>query len=364
MHRGRVIIPVLLMAAVLIGIQVSLSASGLDTYLNALIVAAYHAVVVMGLCLLMGYAGQVSLGHGAFFALGGYTSAVLTTRNIAHAQTSAWGRLLQEAGVLAVRENLYGEQIMTTTPWAAFVAAIVLVAAVAILVGYPSLRLKGHYLAMATLGFGLIVYRLLLGTEWTGSADGISSVPPWDLGFGLTVSGRAAHRVQNYYIAWALALLVLLVLLNIVRSRVGRALRAIHEGETAANAMGINTAALKLKTFVISAVLAATAGCFLTHYNRGIYPSASDALHSVRYVALVAAGGMANLWGVLVISTALNFLSLRGSFGSYDHAFFGAILIVIVSLVPNGPLRPIGAWLARLGRAIPGRRKEAADGPA
>jgi branched-chain amino acid transport system permease protein len=129
---------------------------------------------------------------------------------------------------------------------------------------------------------------------------------------------------------------------------VGRALQAIHDRETAANAMGINTAACKLKVFVLSALLAAMAGVFFTHYTGGIGPSEAGALKSVRYVALAAAGGMANLWGVTIMSTALNYLSLRGWFGSFDNAVFGAILILIISLAPEGPLKPLGQWLRRL----------------
>ena len=205
---------------------------------------------------------------------------------------------------------------------------------------------------MATLGFGLIVYRIVLGSSFTGAADGIPGVPPWNLGPGITICGDKAERIENYYLAWAITLTILLLLQNLVHSRVGRALRAIHDGELAANAMGINTAAYKFRVFILSALLAAAAGCLLTHYNGGIGPSEAGAMKSVRYVALVAAGGMANLWGVLVVSTTLNFLSLRGCFGTYDHAVFGIILVVIISLAPEGPLKPIGAWIRRLlGRA-------------
>ena len=149
--------------------------------------------------------------------------------------------------------------------------------------------------------------------------------------------------MQNYYIACGLAFLVLLFLRNLVHSRVGRALQAIHDRETAANAMGINTAAYKLKVFVLSALLASMAGVFFTHYTGGIGPSEAGALKSVRYVALAAAGGMANLWGVTVMSIALNYLSLRGWFGTYDNAVFGAILILIISLAPEGPLKRLGS---------------------
>lgn len=355
MKRLSALLPFALVAGGLTAFQLWASLSGQDYYLTQMIMSAYYAVVVLGLCLVMGYAGQVSLGHGAFFALGGYTSAVLTTVDLAAAGN--WVRLLEMLRIAADRTDLYGNQIVTITPWAAFAAGLLLTTAVALLIGYPALRLRGHYLAMATLGFGLIIYRLLLANEITGGADGVTGVPPWDMVPGLVVSGRRAHRVENFYLAWGLTLGVLAVLGNIVRSRSGRALRAIHEGELAANAMGVNTAAYKLRTFVLSAVLAAAAGSLLTHYSGGIGPSESGAMKSVRYVALVAAGGMGNLWGVLIVSTVLNFLSLRGCFGSYDHAVFGAILIVIVSLAPQGPFKPLAAWAQRLRGRIAGERR-------
>ncbi|MCX6906160.1 MAG: branched-chain amino acid ABC transporter permease [Verrucomicrobia bacterium] len=158
-------------------------------------------------------------------------------------------------------------------------------------------------------------------------------------------------RVANYYIAGGLVLLLLVLLRNLVDSRVGRALRAIHDRETAANAMGINTANYKLKAFVLSAMIAAMAGVFFTHYTGGIGPSEAGAFKSVRYVALAAAGGMASLWGVTAMSTILNYLSLRGLFGSFDHAVFGAILIIIVSVAPEGPLKPLGQWIGRWVKA-------------
>jgi branched-chain amino acid transport system permease protein len=142
------------------------------------------------------------------------------------------------------------------------------------------------------------------------------------------------------------------LLRNILVSRVGRALLAIHDRELAANAMGINTAAYKLRAFVLSAVLAAAAGVFFTHYTAGIGPSEAGAMKSVRYVALAAAGGMANLWGVTAVSTLLNYLSLRGLFGTYDHAVFGLILIVIVALAPAGPLQPVGRMVRRWGQRL------------
>jgi len=353
MNRMRSALPFALVALTAIGAELAMRATGTEYCLTQLTMAIYYALVVLGLCLVMGYAGQVSLGHGAFFALGGYTSAVLTTHDLsglANATALPW---LKAAHLLATRQDLYGNPSLTVSPWAAFLAAMLLVMAVACLIGYPALRLRGHYLAMATLGFGVIVNKILLATSLTGAADGINGVPEWRWAAGLTVSGKGSARVQNYFLACGLLLLTVLVLRNLVHSRVGRALQAIHDGETAANAMGINTARYKLKVFVLSALLAAMAGVFFTHYTGGIAPSEAGAFKSVRYVALAAAGGLANLWGVALMSTALNYGSLRGWFGSYDNAVFGAILILLVSLAPEGPLKPLGAWLRRLaGRRL------------
>ncbi len=340
--------PVIGFAALAIAVQLGAGALGKEFYLTQLTMAIYYAIVVMGLCLLMGFAGQVSLGHGAFFAIGGYTSAVLTTSDFSRFQDSLWAAALKRIHVLIPKADLYGGQVLTTTPWAAFVAAMLLTFLIACLIGYPALRLKGHYLAMATLGFCLIVNKIVLGTAWLGAADGISGVPEWNLAGGLVISGRSAVRVQNYYAACALALFLLILLANLVHSRVGRALQAIHDRETAAGAIGINTARYKLNAFVLSALLAAAAGVFLTHYTAGIGPSEASALKSVRYVALAAAGGMSNPWGAALVSTAINFLSLRGWFGTYDNAVFGAVLILIISIAPQGPLKPLGLWIRRL----------------
>jgi branched-chain amino acid transport system permease protein len=206
-------------------------------------------------------------------------------------------------------------------------------------IGGPVLKLKGHYLAMATLGFGIIIYRVVLASAYLGEADGISGVPGFELFPGIEVSGGFGARTLNYYIAWGMVICGVILLLNLIHSRVGRALRSIHGAEEAANAMGVNTARYKLYIFVLSAVFAAFAGVFMTHYNGGIGPSEAGIMKSVRYVAIVAVGGMANLWGALIMGIVLNFLSLRGVFGSYDDAVFGAILIVIMLFAPQGILK-------------------------
>ena len=332
-------LPVIAAALLVVAVQAALWATDTTYYMTQVTMSAYYALVVIGLCLVMGYAGQVSLGHAGFFAIGGYTSAVLTTCNLIAWRDGpliAWGRSL---GLVLERQDLYGSAVLSFSPWMAFVAAMVAGGLIAFLIGLPILRLKGHYLAMASLGFGLIIYRIALATPILGQADGISNVPPFPLVWGLQVNGRPAFRLENYYIAWAMVLAAMVLAVNLVHSRVGRALRSIHQSEEAAHSLGVNTYRYKLATFILSAILAAVGGVFLTHYNGSIGPSEVTVMKSVRYVAIVAVGGMANLWGALVMAIILNFLSLRGVFGTYDDAVFGAILIAIMLLAPEGLLR-------------------------
>ena len=249
------------------------------------------------------------------------------------------------------RTDAFGSPILTLLPWAAFAAAMVVTGVVAVLIGIPVLRLRGHYLAMATLAFGVIVARVAVGTRIFGEADGISDVPAFRLFAGLVISGKKALRVQNYYVAWALVAAGLLVVINLIGSRAGRALRAIHGNEEAAAAMGVNVARYKLLVFVLSALYAAVGGACLVHFNGGIGPGEAGVMKSVRYVALVAAGGMGNAGGVLAVSTILTFLSLRGVFGQLDDAVFGAILVAIMLFAPEGVFAPIGGQIARLFRA-------------
>ncbi len=345
------------LALLVVLVQVATRITDTSFYLTQLTMAGYYCLVILGLCLVMGYAGQISLGHAGFFAIGGYLSAFLTTVDLSPHSENAVVKILTSLKFLTLREDLYGGELLSVHPWVAGIVAVSTAVVIAYLIGGPVLRLKGHYLAMATLGFGIIVYRVALGTAAFGEADGISEVPAFALTAGLEISGSLSARVSNYYIAWSLVLLGLWGLLNLVDSRVGRALRAIHGAEDAAEAMGVDTAGLKLRTFVLSAAFAALAGIFLTHYNGGIGPSEASVMKSIRYVAIVAVGGMANLWGALTMGAVLNFLSLRGYFGSFDDAVFGVILIIIMLFLPNGI---IGRTVFRAGRKPP-KTEEARD---
>jgi branched-chain amino acid transport system permease protein len=341
-----------LFALLVVAVQLGAGAAGKAFWLTQLTMTAYAGLVVIGLCLFMGYAGQISLGHAGFFAIGGYTSALLTTLDLTPWRGRALVALAERWHLLVERPDLYGGDLLTVRPWPAAVVAVCLAVAVAALLGVPVLRLKGHYLAMATLGFGTIVSAVVVGTERLGAADGLSGVPAFELLPGLSVTGGGAARLSNYYLAWGLVGLGMLLLTNLVRSRVGRALRAIHGAEDAAGAMGIDAARYKLAAFVLSAGFAAVAGVFLTHYTGGIGPSEASVMKSVRYVAIVAVGGMGSLWGTLLTGTVLQFLSLRGLFGTLDDAVFGATLILVMLFAPDGLLRlelPAGLRAA-LGR--------------
>lgn len=317
---------------------------GSQYYLTQLTMAAYYGLVIIGLGALMGYAGQISIGHAGFFAIGGYLAASLTTRNLAPFQGVLPLQWLDGLGLLKTAQNFAGEQLITVEPWAACCCAVTAAALIALIIGIPVLKLKGHYLAMATLGFGTIIYRILLASRYFGEADGISEVPGFtllpDMGSlgPVVVTGGSSLRTINYYFAWSVLILGMTLLLNLIGSRVGRALRSLHSGEEAAEASGVDTSRFKLQVFVLSAVYAAIAGVFLTHFNGGIGPGEASVMKSVRYVSLVAVGGMTNLWGTLIMGVTLTFLSLRGVFGTYDDAVFGAILILVMLFAPEGIL--------------------------
>lgn len=318
-------IPSAVVAILAVLIPLLASAFRVNYYLTQLTMSAYYALVALGLCLLLGYAGQISLGQAGFFAIGGYVSAILS-----------------KAGV---------------DPRLAFLAAASAAGAVAFLIGMPVLRLRGHYLAMATLGFGLVVEKIVRGVNALGGADGISDVPAFRIAGPVSITGGRSDRLANFIIAFAILAAVLALLANLLRSRPGRALRALHGNEEAAKAMGVDTAKAKLSVFVLAAVLAAAAGSLLTHYNGSIGPGEAGIMKSIRYLAIVAVGGLSNFSGTVFMAISLNFLSLRGAFGFYDDAFFGAILVAMMLIAPDGfdyaSLRP-----SRLRALLKGRRTD------
>lgn len=278
---------------------------GNSYHLQLLTFIGINTLLALGLNMLMGYAGQISLGHAAFYGLGAYSTAILST-------TLNW------------------------SPWVALPAAILLTALVAFLVALPMLKLSGYYLGMGTLGFGMIVF--ILFRQWstvTGGDSGFVGIPSLALGPLSLASGKA-----YFFLVWAVVLVSFVLCERLVDSRVGRALRAIHDGEHVAAAMGIDTSNLKVGVFVLSAIFAALAGFLYAHLVSFISPNSFDFLVSIRLVTMVVIGGMASIWGSLLGASVLTILpEWLHIFTDYEMVVYGLILMTIMIFLPQGLTR-------------------------
>jgi branched-chain amino acid transport system permease protein len=280
-------------------------------FYDVAILVALNAIVCVGLNLLIGYAGQISLGHAGFFALGAYGPAVL-------GGSQGW------------------------PSWLAMAASLAAVGVLAFVVGRPTLRLKGHYLAMATLGLGLIV-SIVLTTEdrITGGPDGIA-VPPLAL-FGWTLAGERTW----YWVAGGALLLAVWLALNLIDSPPGRALRALHGSEVAAETVGIDSARYKLRAFVISALFAAFAGALTAHYAGFVTPAKASFMHSIELVIMVVFGGMASVYGAVVGAAVLTTLpQVLTVLKDYEMMVFGAVLMATMVFFPQGVVPTLARWIA------------------
>ena len=290
----------------------------LGHYTTLMIFIGISTMVTVGLCLLMGYTGQVSLGQAAFYGLGAYFSAVLS-------------------------------KTYSVNPWLAMLIAAIATGAFAYVIGYPILRLRGNYLAMATLGLGLIMW-ILFGqlSQFTGGPDGMAGIPYLSIGgFVFDTS------FKRYFLVWFFCLAMLFISQNIVRSRSGRALRAIHGSEAAAESIGINVARFKVKIFVLSAVYASLAGSLFVHHLRFVSPQPFDFLASVKFVVMAVIGGLASIWGAIFGAGTTRMLSdeLLLGFGEWDVVVYGAILVIVMIFMPEGLFvklkELIGRWRLR-----------------
>lgn len=289
-----------------------------DYYHSVMVVAGMHAIVVLGLCLVMGLAGQISLGQAAFWGIGAYTSAVLTTK--------------------------YG-----IPPVAGLVAAAIIPGLFAFVLARAIAGLQGYYLAMATLAFGYIV-QIGIG-EWesvTGGANGIIGIPP--IGF------FGESELGMYYLVWGIVTILLIFSLNLVHSRVGRAYRAIHKSEIAATSMGVNVRQFKLSAFVVGGMFAGISGGLYAHYVGILDPQPFGLHESILFITMVVIGGMTNVWGALigtiiieVIREVLIALShvIPELKGDIDTIVYGAILILIMMFMPEGLVPRIRAIYAK-----------------
>lgn len=271
-------------------------------YPDVLVFVAIHSIIATGLCLLLGFAGQISLGHAAFFGVGAYASGILTVK-------------------------------LGLSPWIAMFAGIMVAGMLAYIIGVPSLRLHGHYLAMATLGFGVIVF--IVFNEFvalTGGPSGFGGIPRLSIfGFELNTT------LRFYYFAWFLTIAGLALCLNLVYSRVGRALRAVHGSEIAAMSVGVDVAKYKVKVFVLSAAFGAVAGSLYAHFVTFVNPPAFDIFFSIKLLMMVVIGGIHSVWGALAGAALLTFLPEWLSFlEDFDVLAYGALLLIIVMFVPEG----------------------------
>jgi len=278
-----------------------------DYYLNVLIFIGIHSIIAIGLDLLLGYTGQISLGHAAFFGLGAYITGILSAR-------ASW------------------------PPIAGLVVALVGVGILAYIIGIPTLKLHGHYLAMATLGFGIIVQIFFKELDFlTGGPSGL-------VGIGdMTIFGYEFDSdLKYYYLICVSLLLTLLLSINVVRSRVGRALRAIHGSEVASSILGVNVARYKVGIFVLSALYAAFAGWLYSHYMGFVSPSSFGFMFSVKLVTMVVIGSLGSIWGAIfgaaLLTSMPEFLHV---FENYETTVFGFILITVMIFMPKGLLRGI-----------------------
>jgi branched-chain amino acid transport system permease protein len=278
-----------------------------DYYYTLLNFIGIHTLLVVGLNLLLGYAGQISLGHAAFFGLGAYTSGILTAT----------------CGV---------------NPWLALVAGLAVSGSAAFLIGIPALKLRGYYLAMATLGFGIIVYIILNEAQGlTGGPSGLTGIPSLSLGgFALNTPRRL------YLLIWITVGLILYLSANLVNSRTGRAIRALHDSEAGAESLGVDTFRIKLKIFVWSALYASLAGSLYAHSLNFIAPGSFGFMFSIKLVTMVVLGGMASIWGSLLGAGVLTMLpEALTVFHDFEVVIFGAILMVVMIFMPRGLVRGI-----------------------
>jgi branched-chain amino acid transport system permease protein len=267
-----------------------------------MVLAGIYAILALGLSLFLGYAGQISLGHAAFFGIGAYTTAILTTR-------------------------------YAFPTFGAFWASAVVAAAFAYLIGKPILKLKGYFLALATLGFGEIFLVIVRESRsLTGGVSGIFGIP-WFSVAGFTFD----TYLKQYYLIWGVLIGLVLFAKNLVRSKMGRALLAVAASEDAASSVGINVARVKVGGFVISAAFAGFAGSLFAGVMSTANPEGFSLGLSVLIVMMVIMGGMGNLYGSIFAAIFLTWLTdFLGGYQEYSLPIFGVIFILLLIFFPDG----------------------------
>ncbi|MBI3513709.1 MAG: branched-chain amino acid ABC transporter permease [Proteobacteria bacterium] len=265
-------------------------------------VMAINVILAVGLNIVKGFAGQVTVGHIALMAIGAYASAVLSTK-------------------------------LGLPFWAAMPAAMLVAAAAGAMVGIPSLRLEGAYLALATLGLAESVRIFISGTEWLGAAIGFEGIPPPYLGPWALDSHYA-----YYYVAMPLALLGLYFSFSILRSDIGRAFKSIREDALAAAASGVNVPKYKVIAFVISALYAGCAGSLQAHMAPGfLHPNNYTITEMITLLLMVVFGGIGHIWGGVIGAILVTIIDdLTRDYYEYRMMMFGAVIVLVVIFMPRG----------------------------
>ncbi len=341
-----------------------------------------YALITMGLSLLLGYTGQISLGHAAFFGIGAYTSLltmyhlqpmlmyhypldlykgvfgtlpdfitrpIFNPHDLGMFTNVTLGELLPNVTPPTPFDTAAYPVVVTLLPWLSIPAGVLISAVVAYAVAYPSLKLRGHYLAMATLGFGIIVTTVFKGAGIFGGSDGVllegsrgaflamwDRVSAWGLGlFGAHQPPLTVQVIGQYYVIWPCVLVALVFCLNLIHSRVGRSMRSIHGSELAAGAMGVNVARTKVNVFVLSAVIASFAGSLFCLLSNSFKPDQAGFAYSIEFVVMVIIGGMASIWGAILGTGALVMLPKLLESATREHSFLSWVVCDLLKLVPD-----------------------------
>ncbi|WP_321784105.1 branched-chain amino acid ABC transporter ATP-binding protein/permease [Burkholderia pyrrocinia] len=303
-----------------------------------------YAIVAIGLVLLTGVGGMTSFGQAAFVGIGAYATAFLTTH--------------------------YG-----VSPWLALIVGVVLTALVALVLGVVTMRLSGHFLPLGTIAWGLALFYLFGNLELLGKYDGINGIPALNL-FGIQLeSGRSL-----YFLIWAVVLAAIVSVQNLLNSRPGRAIRALRGGGVMAEAMGVNTAWMRVVIFVYAAVLAAVSGFLYAHLQRAVNPTPFGLNHGIEFLFMAVVGGVSHVWGAVLGAAILTVLQdylqtllpkLLGSEGNFEIIVFGVLMVLLLQyarqgvwpfvarLFPRGPR----AHVPEQAEPLPQRAKPAAGEP-
>lgn len=281
--------------------------------------AIIYAVAVIGLGILLGFAGQMSLAQAAFFGIGAYASAMISIN-------LGWPF------------------------WISMPSAVLISAAIGAIVGWPALRLSGHYLALATIGFGIIVQLVFINAKaWTNGPDGLTGIPPPYLG------SVALDTYQTYfYVVYGALLLAVYIAWRVKHSRIGRALEAIRENEIAAEAVGINATRYKVLAFVLASAFGGLGGSLIAHMTRFISPDSYSFDQSVVFLVMLVIGGSSTIAGAVIGAILLTFLPevLRPLKNSYIMVY-GAAVIAMVIFMPEGLVGMLRRYLPKMGTSPP-----------